>query len=136
MKQTDPILIGSTYPPSLIRARVFIEPQPIEKLKAELQTRPVISFWGHDNTLGVAGALLDANLAPTTKRPSISLSPRMRPILNNAEFDECWVLSPDYAPGFRPKIGEEVTAEKIKGWQVLKMTWISENGNQSKKELS
>jgi hypothetical protein len=37
--------------------------------------------------------------------------------------NECWVLSPDYPPGFRPAIGEEVTDDKIIGWQVLKIKW-------------
>lgn len=131
MTGTDPILIGSTFPLSLIRARVVIEPHSIDDLKRELTERPVVSFWGHENTLVVANQILDANLTPATKRPAITLTENNLPVLNGIEFSECWILSPDYTPGFRPQIGEEVSADKITGWQVLRMAW---SGFERKKE--
>ncbi|HMO50101.1 MAG TPA: hypothetical protein PKE26_05210 [Kiritimatiellia bacterium] len=123
MTTPTPILIGSTFPPSLIRARVVIEPRPLDELKAQLATRPIASFWGHDNTLVVANQILNADLTPATKRPAITLSANQRPVLNGNEFHECWILSPDYTPGFRPHIGEEVSTDTIIGWQVLRMQW-------------
>ena len=44
-------------------------------------------------------------------------------MLHGEVFDTCWVVSPDYVPGFRPPIGVEVTPEQITGWQILKVIW-------------
>lgn len=117
------ILLGSTFPLSLIRRRVVIEPQPIESLKGLLRTGAVASFWGHQSTLGSAQAILGADLSPRTERPALRLTPDNLPELDGQVFSECWVLSPEYVPGFRPAIGEEVPAEKIRSWQVLRVKW-------------
>ncbi len=65
------LLIGSTFPLSLIRAPVRIVPSSLDELRERLP---------------------------------------------GAE-------SPDYTPGFRPAIGEEVTPEQISGWQILRLFW-------------
>ena len=123
MNKRFPILIGSTFPLSLVRRRVVIEPQPIEALRQELKSRPFASFWGHRNTLAAAGALLGADLAPETERPAIALDAEGFLALGGTRHAEAWILSPEYAAGYRPAIGEEVVVEKIVGWQVLRMAW-------------
>lgn len=117
------ILLGSTFPLSLIRRKVVIEPQAIESLKELLRTCAVASFWGHQSTLGLAQSILGADLMPRTERPALRLTQDNLPELDGQVFSECWVLSPEYVPGFRPAIGEEVPAEKIRSWQVLRVKW-------------
>jgi len=117
------LLIGSTYPLTLIRRKVSIAPQPIEALQEEIRSRPINSFWGHNNTLAAAEQLLGAGVKPNSERPAISLDADYYPCLDGECFRECWVMSPDYVQGFRPNIGEEVTTDKIIGWQILKITW-------------
>ena len=48
----------------------------------------------------------------------------IRKEVNICEFRKCFILSADYVGNFRPAVGEEVSLEKIKGWQVLKIEWI------------
>jgi hypothetical protein len=123
MTAPRPILIGNSFPLSLIRTKVVIDPCPVDILRQELAHRPIHSFWGHRNTLTAANQLTGADLTPATERPALKLSPDFRPVLNELSFTECWVLSPDYTPGFRPPVNEEVPPEKINGWQVLRMVW-------------
>ena len=128
MKQPDkageaPVLIGNTFPLSLIRRRVEIAPVALAELVALLQNRPVASFWGHTSTIHAANAILGIDVTPATARPPIQLSPDGLPSLDGIVFTECFALSPDYVPGFRPAIGEEVPAGKITGWQVLRILW-------------
>ena len=118
------VLIGNAFPLSLMRsARITVESMSVADLRAALADAPVASFWGHENTRPAAESVLGVSLAPKTPRPAVTLSPAKRPQLDGHEFDTCWVLSPDYRPGFRPAIGEEVAADAIKGWHVLKLTW-------------
>ena len=117
------ILLGSTFPLMLIRRRVVIEPVAVDTLRRQLVMRQVVSFWGHANTVAVANALLGIEVAPETVRPALTTTPEGYPALVDHVFDECWILSPDYAPGFRPAIGEEVTPDKIIGWQTLRLKW-------------
>ncbi|NLF17969.1 MAG: hypothetical protein GX595_12075 [Lentisphaerae bacterium] len=125
LHQTDapPLLLGSTFPLSLIRRRVEIEPVPLDALRAEAARRPVVSFWGHSNTLPAARAILGIDVTPGSARPALTLSVDGLPCLDGVVFDECWVLSPDYVSGYRPTLGEDVPVERITGWQVLKMRW-------------
>jgi hypothetical protein len=58
------------------------------------------------------------------ERPAITLSDDNFPQLDGSTFEECWVFSPDYKAGFRPKIGQEVEEKNIIGWQVLKIRWL------------
>lgn len=120
------ILIGNSFPLSLIRRKIFIEPVPLDDLRQAIEDSDgIVSFWGHSNTLPAAEEAIGQSLAPATERPVLSLSPEGLPSLNQQIFNECWVLSPDYTENFRPKVGEDVSPEKILGWQVLRMDWNS-----------
>ncbi len=116
-------IFGSTFPLSLIRRRVQIEPRPIDRLRLRLHESQWESFWGHANTIAAANRLLGIDITPKTERPALSLSKNGLPMLNNRRCQECWILSPDYIAGFRPAIGEEVSSDKILGWQVLRLLW-------------
>jgi len=125
MKRTDrpPILIGNSFPLALIRRPATVTPVAVEALREAAADRPVASYWGHANTLAAAEAFSGLSLAPHTARPALGLSAEGYPELEGQQFTECWVLAPDYTPGFRPGIGEEIPPEKITGWQVLRIEW-------------
>ncbi len=118
-----PILIGNSYPLSLVRCEVTIRPETRARLKETMGKRVIHSFWGHANTLAAATAFAGVDLTPATERPALALTPDGLPTLDGVVFRECWVLSPDYAPGFRPRVGEEVPEDVIEGWQVLRLNW-------------
>lgn len=126
------LLIGSTFPLSLIRSPVRIEPRSLEDLHAAVTACEVHSFWGHANTAAVAESMLGIDLFRESERPALTLSESRKPMLDGIEFDACWVLSPDYAPGFRPAIGVEVDSNRIQGWQVLRMNWTKNKTLQNK----
>ena len=115
------ILIGNSFPLSLIRNDVVISPCPLETLLSVLENAETVSFWGHRNTLTAVNQLLNHDLTPKTERPALVLSPNRKPMLDGEEFSECWILSPDYRENFRPAIGVEVTADSICNWQCLKI---------------
>ncbi len=119
------ILIGNSFPFSLILCkRLLVESESVAVLQAAIADAKVVSFWGHGNTHAAAEGVLGVSLTPCTERPAVTLSPDKRPMLYGEEFDVCWLLSPDYPEGFRPAIGAEVTPDQIKGWHVLKLTWL------------
>lgn len=117
------VLVGNSFPLSLIRRAVRIEPCELEDLTKLLSDVKIISYWGHSNTLVAVNKLLDYDLTPHEQRPVLRLSENSLPQYAGIEFTECWVLSPDYCEDFRPAIGEEVPPEKIKSWQCLKITF-------------
>ena len=117
------VLIGNTFPLGLARRRITIEPVPLGILRDHLDGRQVASFWGHASTLAVARDVLGVDLTPETARPALVLNDEGYPTLNGTVFDEVWVLSPDYQPGYRPQIGEEATRSRIVGWQVIRLSW-------------
>ena len=117
------ILIGNSFPLSLIRQTVKIEPCSLTELLEKLQSSSIYSFWGHFNTLPAVKHLLEYDLTPTENRPVLTLSSNCKPQYAGLEFSECWILSPDYIEDFRPAIGEEIPPEKIKSWQCLKITF-------------
>lgn len=117
------LLLGNSFPLSLIRHPVRIEPRSVEDLKLELRGAEIHSFWGHANTRELASDMIGMSLFRGSERPALTLTEDRKPVLNGIEFHECWILSPDYVPGFRPAVGEEVHADQIQGWQVLKISW-------------
>jgi hypothetical protein len=119
------ILLGSTFPLSLIRRAVRITPVPLEELQRRLQTEGFVSFWGHDNTRSAVQAILGIDPKPAEARPALTITTEGLPTLAGQVFDEVWVLSPDYAPNFRPSPGQEVPAEAILSWQVLCIDFAS-----------
>jgi hypothetical protein len=120
-----PVLLGNSFPLSLIRRPVNISPRSVAELQEAVKKRGLISFWGHTNTIPAARQLTGFDVTPAVDRPALTLSTEMLPGLAGCEHDEVWVLSPDYIPGFRPQIGQEVGAGKIAGWQVLLITFSS-----------
>lgn len=121
------ILLGSTFPLSLIRCAVRIEPRSVEELRGAVRGRRIHSFWGHANTAAAAGALLGVDVRPREERPALRLNTEGLPTLDGIVFAECWVLSPEYIPGYRPPIGGEVAADVIQGWQALRLLWETES---------
>lgn len=118
------LIISNSFPFSLIRRKVVVEPRTVAELQAAMRDRPWVSAWGHANTVELSSAIACADLRPASERPILSLTSELLPRLNDGVYNECWLLSPDYVPNFRPKIGEEVSADKILGWQVLQLTWL------------
>lgn len=121
------VLIGNSFPLSLIRRRAMIEPKALAELQQRLRAAIAMSFWGHRNTLKPASALLGVDLTPVGERPVLTLDKAGLPVFEGKAFPECWVLSPDYTPGYRPAVGEEVAMDKIIGWQVLLITFPEVN---------
>ena len=120
---SDNILIGNSFPLPLIRRAVRISLATRQELLQAAAGRPVASFWGHANTLAAARQWLGMDLTPATERPALALSPEQLPMFDGQVYRECYVLSPDYRPGFRPAIGVEVSPQDIIGWQLLHLTW-------------
>lgn len=119
-----PILISNSFPFSLVRRPLRVEPRSVGDLLTVMHQHPWVSAWGHENTVALASTIACADLRPTTPRPALTLDTENLPSLDGQSFEEIWLLSPDYAPGFRPQIGQEVPAEAITGWQVLKLTFV------------
>ncbi|MBQ7651271.1 MAG: hypothetical protein IJS15_09940 [Victivallales bacterium] len=117
------ILVGNSFPLSLIRRAVRIEPVSRESLLASVQGRRIVSFWGHANTLSAVRQCFGLDLTPSVERPVLGLSPDNLPMFDGQVFHECFILSPDYQKNFRPAIGLEVAQEDIVAWQVLRITW-------------
>ena len=120
------ILLGNSFPLGLIRRRVTIEPASIEELRSRVAKEGFLSYWGHADSLEAAKALLGFDLAPATERPALSLGDELLPTLGGHTFSETWVLSPDYASGYRPKPGCAVPPEMITGWTVLHVVFTPE----------
>jgi hypothetical protein len=118
------LLVGNSFPLSLIRRRVVIEPTTVDALRAALAGKTLHSFWGHANTLAAASRHLGVDLTPTGSRRALVCDPASAlPSLDQLVFSECWIVSPEYAAGFRPALGAEVPPATITGWQVLRMQW-------------
>lgn len=117
------LLLGNSFPLSLIRRAVSIQPRPLVDLLAAMQGRAVFSFWGHANTLSAVCRLLGRDVAPLCVRPVLTLDRHDLPCLAGRSFAECWVLSPEYAETFRPELGQEVAESAIVAWRVLHICW-------------
>ena len=108
----------------LVRRKVLIEPKTPEEFQKVVQNAEISSFWGHENTLSVVKQLLGVDLTPKEERPILSLSEDNFPQLYGESFTEVWLVNPDYKGVYRSKIGEEVSSDKIAGWQILKVTYL------------
>lgn len=113
------IFIGNVFPTSLVRRKVTIRPIDIAQAQKLLAKERFVSYWGHDNTLNVASQYAGVDLTPPVSRPALSLTPEGLPTFNGDTAEKVLVLSPEYQPGFRPAIGQEVDASQILGWQWL-----------------
>lgn len=112
------VLLGNTFPPALIRRKITVTPISIEVAR-ELLADGFQSYWGHANTIITANALLGVNVTPETERPALLLNADNLPTLDGKVANKVVVLSPNYAPGYRPPEGEITPPEKILGWQAL-----------------
>lgn len=102
----------------------MIEPASLEALRSACVGRTIRSYWGHDNTLVAASTLLGVDLTPDAERPALVCNDATGlPALGGELFAECWVLSPELQPGFRPLPGAIVALEQIVGWQSLRLKW-------------
>jgi hypothetical protein len=122
------LLIGNSFPLSLVRRDVLIRPSDQLEFQAACVGRRIVSFWGHANTLAAASVFAGVDLTPRCERPALDLSAEGYPCFAGEEFRDCWVLSPDYKVNFRPAAGEEVPADKICGWQILRLIWDIDSG--------
>ncbi len=118
------ILIGNSFPISLLRRKAMIKPFGLEEFKAMLKNANVHSFWGHSNTLRLAEDMLKVSLDTKGIRRAVELNERNLIDFDGVEFKECYVLSPDYKKGYRPALGVETLAEDINSWSLLQITWI------------
>ena len=119
-----PVLVGNTFPFALLRRDADLRVISVDELRATLADAEIASFWGHENTRAAAEALLGVPLRPATERPALALSPDFLPSLDGRVFRTCFVLAPDYRPGYRPAIGEETSPSDILGWHALRIDWL------------
>lgn len=113
------IFIGNVFPTSLIRRKVTIRPIDSMQARRILNRERFVSYWGHENTLKIASRQAGVDLTPPVERPALSLTVDSLPTFNGDVAKKVLVLSPEYQPGFRPAIGQEVDASQIIGWQWL-----------------
>ncbi len=122
------ILIGNTFPTSLVRREAVILPISVKRLAERCQAAErkgkLKSFWGHQNTLAVASEKLGTDLTPKSERPALGLTAEGLPTLDGEVFYEVHLLNPDYNGTYRPKIGEEVDESKICGWTALLVRFL------------
>lgn len=119
------VLLGNTFPFALLRRDANVRTLSLDELRSALAGATVVSFWGHENTRAAAEAILGGvSLLPPTERPALSLSPDDLPTLAGSAFRTCYVLVPDYAPGYRPAIGAEPGPSDILGWHALRIDWL------------
>ena len=125
MHDKPAILLGNTFPFALLRRDANVRTLAIGDLRAALADADVVSFWGHENTRAAAEAVLGGvSLRPATERPALLLTPDFLPSLDGRVFRTCFVLAPDYRPGYRPALGEEPRPSDILGWHALRIDWL------------
>lgn len=119
------VLLGNTFPLTLVRRAAIIRPIGMEDAKHLLEGG-FVSFWGHSNTAAVAKAQLGVDVSPDTERPALVLDEDGLPGIGGYHTDKVLVLSPTYRSGFRPAIGVEVSEADIVGWEPLLVTFPPE----------
>jgi hypothetical protein len=115
---TAPPLLTNVYPFSLVRRRMTVVPISMEEVK-ETIAGGFASAWGHENTVTLVSGVLGVNIAPKEPRPAVILDEEKFPTLYGVKYTRIILVSPDFKPGFRPAIGEEVSADVILGWSAL-----------------
>ena len=117
------LLVGNSFPFSLLRRDVDVRVLSQEEARTLLASRDHVSFWGHANTLSSAETAMGCGLKPATERPALTLDADNFPFLDGVSFRDCLICSPEYRPGFRPAVGEEVPPDAILGWHTLLLIW-------------
>ena len=123
IRDHSPVLIGNSFPLGLVKRKISLEPLAIEELAKRLGiASEIFSFWGHEDTLATASELAGRDLTPRSVRPVLKISDGY-PELHGETFRECFVLCPSNRSGTRPDIGKPTSAEDVRSWQSLLLTW-------------
>ena len=118
---TMPPLITNVFPFSLVRRKMLAQPMEMDEVLKIAQTGQFESAWGHANTISAINEKLGADITPREPRPAVVLDENNYPTLYSQKFTTVILISPNFVPGFRPAIGEEVGEEKILGWSALRL---------------
>ena len=121
--EAEAFITGNTFPVNLFRRKAEVIPETFENYLARLRSGQWDSYWRHSNTLVAVNRLCSVDLTPREERPALSADAEGYPSLYGKSYRECWVLTPEYRPGFRPSIGVEVTNSDILSWQVVRILW-------------
>lgn len=119
----SPILISNSFPFSLIRRRVVVEPSTVPDLLTAMHARPWVSAWGHQNTVDLASKLLSADLRTRIEKPTLTLQETRLPQFEGNVFSEVWLLSITPIDGLSREEQREIQPHQIKDWQVLRLVW-------------
>ena len=121
--EAETFITGNSFPVNLFRRKAEVIPETFENYLAKLHRGQWESYWGHSNTLEAVNRLCGVDLTPREVRPALSVDTEGYPVLYGKSYRECWVLTPEYRPEFRPAIGVEVTNSDILSWQVVRILW-------------
>lgn len=123
----EKFIITNVFPFSLVRRKIVAWPIPMQTVKQALRTGPFASAWGHRNTLSMVNQMLGVDITPPEERPAIVLDAENFPTLYGEKFTKVMLVSPNFRPGFRPAVGEEVSGEAILGWHALFVDFKAEH---------
>jgi hypothetical protein len=115
----NPPLLTNVFPFSLVRRKMTAAPITMEEVKTTIAVSGFESAWGHENTIRLVSRVLGVDIEPKEPRPAVILDEDKFPTLYGVKHTQVILISPDFKPGFRPAIGEEVGAEAILGWSAL-----------------
>ena len=117
------VLIGNTFPMPLVQAPCRMTPASVASLQVAAHGATIRSYWGHASTLPAANEATGLDLTPARERPALEVDDAGRPVFDGASFDDCWVVCPQYAPGYRPQPQTPVPVDRIAGWHVVHIEW-------------
>lgn len=120
------MLIGNTYPTSLIRRKATFIPVTQEQAKQYLGfEREVESFWGHPNTIKAASEMLGMDITPKEERPTITLSENYLPTLYGKEHKSVLIVSANIPNANRKPRNDptEYELEEIESWSFIVVTF-------------
>ncbi len=116
-------LITNVFPFSLVRRKMLAEPIEMDDVIKMTKAGQFKSAWGHKNTITAVNNVLGVDITPKEDRPALVLDENNFPTLYGIKFSTVIIISPNFMPGFRPAIGEEVCEKKIKSWTALKLNF-------------
>ena len=119
----NPPLITTVFPFSLVRRKMLAEPMEMDDVIKIARTGQFESAWGHANTINAVNRVIGADISPKESRPAVVLDEQRFPTLYGQTFTTVILISPNFVPGFRPAIGEEVGEDKVLGWSALKLSF-------------
>ena len=121
MRNHNHPLLTNVFPFSLVRRKMIAEPMEMEDVIKIAQSGHFESAWGHANTIKIVSEVLGADITPREPRPAVVLDDNHFPTLYGQTFTTVILISPNFIPGFRPAIGQEVDAEAVLSWQALRL---------------